>query len=228
MISRLHFIYLVILLIFSSSLESQTIPDSLIKYTPEFKFTDGIFPDFESVQHNNPIPKNRIISSVSYDDNDFFDKTLALNKVYYYDNLGDKLELSTDKIWGYSRNGFLYIHIEDSYFRITLIGSICHFVGIHSYETYSPNYYNSYYYDSPYYPRNTTTATEQRQYLFDFKTGRVLDYDEEGVEILLMADPELHDEYVQLSNKKKNQLKFLYIRKFNERNPLYLIKTKKE
>jgi hypothetical protein len=60
-----------------------------------------------------------------------------------------------------------------------------------------------------------------RQYLLDFKTGNVLDYNEESVELLLMTDPVLHDEFSALSNKKKKQLKFLYIRKFNEKNPLY-------
>ena len=32
----------------------------------------------------------------------------------------------------------------------------------------------------------------------------------------------LHDEFAQLRRKKKRQLKFLYLRKFNDRNPLYL------
>jgi len=36
-----------------------------------------------------------------------------------------------------------------------------------------------------------------------------------------MADPELHDEFSGLSKKKKKQMKFLYIRKFNEKNPLF-------
>ena len=63
-----------------------------------------------------------------------------------------------------------------------------------------------------------------RQYLLDFKTGNVLDYDVESVELLLMTDPELHDEFAALSNKKQKQMKFLYIRKFNERNPLYFPK----
>ena len=60
-----------------------------------------------------------------------------------------------------------------------------------------------------------------RQYLLDFKTGKILDYDVASVELLLMRDPELYDEYISLKNKKKKQLKFLYIRRFNERNPLY-------
>jgi hypothetical protein len=60
-----------------------------------------------------------------------------------------------------------------------------------------------------------------KQYLLDFKTGNILDYSEESVELLLMADPVLHDEFASLSKKKQKQLKFLYIRKFNEKNPLY-------
>jgi len=40
--------------------------------------------------------------------------------------------------------------------------------------------------------------------------------------VLLMKDPELHDEFEALGNKKKKQMKFLFIRKFNERNPLYI------
>ena len=64
-----------------------------------------------------------------------------------------------------------------------------------------------------------------RQYLLDFKTGNVLDYNEEGIELLLMADPVLHDEFASLRKKKQKQLKFMYIRKFNERNPLYFPKN---
>lgn len=221
---KLNLILLISIL--SVAVKSQNSSDSLFKYTPEFRFTDGIFLDFESVKRNEPIPKNRLMSDLNYDDNDFFDKTLAQNKIFYYDKLGNKTELDKDKVWGFSRNGFLYIRIENNYFRITLMGSICHFVAIISYE--NRTYYEPYYYNSPYYPQNTTTSTEQRQYLLDFSTGRVLNFDEEGVEILLMTDPELYDEFVQLSKKKKKQMKFMYIRKFNERNPLYLINHKKE
>ena len=64
-----------------------------------------------------------------------------------------------------------------------------------------------------------------RQYLLDFETGKIFDYNDESIEVLLMKDPKLYDEYMALRNKKKKQLKFLYIRKFNERNPLYFPKS---
>jgi hypothetical protein len=66
-----------------------------------------------------------------------------------------------------------------------------------------------------------------RQYLIDFESGKVMDYDYKSMEVLLMKDPELHDEYMKLSKRKKKQLKFFYLRKFNERNPLYLPESDK-
>lgn len=207
---------------------AQAVPDSLILYTPEFRFVEGIFPSFESVMRNNPIPKGRIISEYDYSSSDFFDKVMTAKKVYYFDNLGNKLELDPQSIWGYSRNGFLYVRIDNNFFRITQIGSISHFIAYKTFENYNYNspYYNPYYNNYPYNYPSRSSSTEMVQYLLDFKTGRIVNYDENGVEVLLMNDPELHTEYVQLSNKKKKQLKFVYIRKFNERNPLYLIKNK--
>jgi hypothetical protein len=37
-----------------------------------------------------------------------------------------------------------------------------------------------------------------------------------------MKDAKLYEEYMQLPRKKKKDLMFVYIRKFNEDNPLYI------
>lgn len=196
---------------------------NLVKYTPEFKFREGIYLNFDQVKTNSPLPKSRIISTADYNDPDFFDKVLEGKVIYYYNSIGNKNELKSDRIWGYTRNGFIYIRMEDGFFRITLIGAICHFIA--SETTYITNYNSPYYYNSymdPYrmYP-SSYPSTEMRQYILDFNTGRVLDYSGESLEVVLMQDPELYDEYMALSNKKKKQLKFMYMRKYNQRNPLY-------
>jgi len=49
----------------------------------------------------------------------------------------------------------------------------------------------------------------------------VLEYTTSNLEALFIKDPEIYDEYASLSKKKKNKLKFVYIRKFNEQNPLF-------
>ena len=201
------------------NLSAQTDSANLVKYTNDFKFEEGIYLNFEQLKSNNPVPKSRIISELDYTDIDFFDKILSKPLIYFYDNMGIRKELSSKNIWGYSRNGFIYIGIDGNYFRITMIGAICHFVATQTYySSFNHGYYGNSYYD-PYQTHSPTT--EMRQYLFDFFQGRVLDYDVASLQVLLMADPELHDDYEALSKKNKQKQKFLYIRKFNERHPIY-------
>jgi DNA mismatch repair ATPase MutS len=66
------------------------------------------------------------------------------------------------------------------------------------------------------------TRNELKQYLIEFESGKVLEFDISNTELLLMKDNKLYEEYVQLSRKKKKELMFVYIRKFNENNPLYI------
>jgi hypothetical protein len=202
----------------------------MVKYGPEFEFNDGFYPNFEAVKMNAPIPASRIVTDVDLYDRDFYDKVTLTDDIIFYDNNGVKQTLKTKKIWGYSRNGVLYINVGETFHRISFMGSISHFVAsITTYNanyydpySYNPYYYNSYYYNRYMTPQTTIANTELRQYLLDFETGEVMDYEIESVEVLLMKDPELHDEYVSLRRRKKNQMKFVYIRKFNEKHPLYL------
>jgi hypothetical protein len=201
--------------------------EPVVKYTPEFKFKEGIFLNFDQVRQNDPIDKSSIITDLAFDNPDFFDLILKEKKIQLFDNLGSRQEIQTKNIWGFSSNGVLYINFRGNYFRITIIGSICHFVAnVTSYNDNMYPYYGGYPYYNPYNPyyspyRGGNSDVELKQLLLDFKTGNVLEYNEESVELLLMTDPELHDEFAGLSKKKQKQMKFQYIRKFNEKNPLY-------
>ena len=235
-------------IIFLISLFSQGIPvirvsgqekEGMVKYTPEFRFTDGIYLNFDQVKLNSPIPKSKLLTSIDYNDREFFKKILEGDKIYFYDNMGVRQEVAKNTIWGYSRNGVIYIQVQDNFNRITFVGNICHFVAdvttidSRSYNSpygyydpyYSPYSYSSYYNPySPYYSpyRSNMTRNELKQYLIDFESGKVLEFDISNTELLLMKDDKLYEEYVQLSRKKKKELMFVYIRKFNENNPLYI------
>lgn len=218
-----------LVLALSGSLSAQTDSLDLVIYTPEFKFREGIFLNHSQVKSNRPVPKSRVLTTVDYSDRDFYLKVLEQKRLLYMDHLGMKHEVRTDDVWGFSRNGILFVGIDGKYHRITIVGSICHFVAtITTYDSryYDPYYYNpyDYYYRYGGYPRNTQSS-EMRQYILDFESGRAYDYNVQGLDVLLMKDPELHDEYSQLKKKKKRQQKFVYLRKFNERNPLYIPKN---
>jgi len=214
--------------------------EGMVKYTPEFKFIDGIYLNFDQVKLNSPIPKAKLLTSIDYNDREFFKKILQINKIYFYDNMGMRQEIAKNTIWGYARNGVLYVQIQENFNRITFVGSICHFVA--DITTYDSRYYNSPYgyydpYYSPYgygsysntynpyyspYRQSNVARNELKQYLIDFESGKVMEFDVENTELLLMKDSQLYEEYVQLSRKKKKELMFVYIRKFNEKNPLYI------
>jgi hypothetical protein len=241
---RLNKIYFLIVLLITSlsafSLKGQDAPEK-VKYTPDFKFKDGIYLNFDQVKANSPIPKAKLLTSADYNDRDFFTKVMASDKIYFYDEMGIRQEVEKNNIWGFSRNGVVYVMIQGNFNRITFFGNICHFVAdVTTYDSRS-NYYSPYgYYDpyyspysyyggySPYgYPYSSyrpygSTRNELKQYIIDFETGKVLDFTIDNVELLLMKDPTLYDEYVQLPRKKKKELMFVYVRKFNEKNPLYL------
>jgi len=211
-----------LLSLFSDSIVVMPASSRYVKYTTEFEFKEGIYLDFEQVKNNNPIPKSRIISSLDPNDRDFFEKLFTKDKVYIYDRFGMKKLINPSSIWGYSDNGFIYIALSEGFHRISIVGSACHFVAdITVYSTYynDPYYYNSYYNSMR---PVTSKSSELRQYLLDFKTGKIYDYNVKGLEIILMNDPELYDEYLALKKRKKKQLKFFYLRKYNVRNHLYI------
>lgn len=218
--------------------------EGMVKYTPDFRFKDGIYLNFDQVKNNSPIPKAKLLTSVDYNDREFFKRIMEMDKIYFYDDLGIRQEVVRSNIWGYARNGVLYVQIQENFNRITFIGNICHFVAdITTYDSryynspygsyydpyYSPygygNYYSPYSYNSPYYSpygQSGMPRTEVKQYIIDFESGKVLEFDIDNTELLLMKDNQLYEEYVQLSHKKKKDLMFVYIRKFNEKNPLYI------
>jgi len=204
----------------------------MVKYTPEFQFKEGFYLNFEQVKENAPIPKSRILANIGYNENDFFDQVLTKDNISFFDVMGTRKDVKTKNIWGFSRNGVLYVNVNGGFNRVTIVGSICHFVAtVTTYNTtYNDPYYNNPYYN-PYgsnygygrYP-NRQESKEMKQFIIDFHTGNIMEYDREHLKIIFMQDPELHDEYSNLKKKKQRQLKFYYIRKFNERNPLYFPK----
>jgi len=205
---------------------AQEVPEGYVKYTPDFEFRDGIYANFNRVRNNDPIPKTRLVTDADLFSRDFFEEVTKAKQIVYYDDNGVMQQLKTSQIWGYARKGVLYINLGSKFHRVSFVGSISHFVA--TLTTYNQGYYDPYYYNQNYYsnryyrsPSSGYSSTEVRQYLIDFETGKLMEFDVNAVEILLMKDPELHDEYMQLRRKKKKQYKFVYIRKFNERNPLY-------
>ena len=217
---------LILLLFVPFALLSQdTIPEGYVKYTPAFKFKDGIYLNFLNVKNNQPIPKSQIVTKINYNSFDFYEKLFEEDVISLYDNLGEKKEIKLSEIWGFSDKGVLYINLNQEFNRIPVFGSISHFIANKTYTDYDPyaysrpySAYNSYYYDQ------SNTKTILMQYILDFDSGKIYDFNYKSVELLLSKDQELYEEFISMSKRKRKKLKFLYIRKYNKIHPVLLPK----
>jgi hypothetical protein len=218
-------ILLFVFLPFCLKAQTDSIKPKKIPFNEDFRFKDGIYFNIEDVKRNNPLPKERIVTNLDENDYKFFETLLENETISVLDEMGLKVDIQVKNIWGFAQNGMLFIKHNGQFNRIPVFGSICHFIADKTYvdnryNPYSYNY-NSYYYNPYYYPNPQTVKTELRQYILDMETGQIMDYTHENLEIILIRDKVLYEEFAKLSNKKKRNLKFLYLRKYNENNPFY-------
>ena len=214
-------------LIILPSLKGQIdhVPKGYIVYTPAFKFKDGLFLNFEQVKLNDPIQKSQIVTKIDYNSFNFYETLFQDEKISLYDNLGIKKDLKIKKIWGFSDRGVLYINLNEEFNRIPVFGSISHFIANKTYTEYDPYSYSPYNrYSTHHYSDSRTTKTVLMQYILDFESGKIYDFNYKSVELLISKDEELYEEFVKLSNRKKKKLKFLYLRKYNKKHPVYFPK----
>jgi len=216
---------LIVLLFFSLSQafgQKDSAAVKKIKYSNDFRFEDGLYLKFENFKTNSPVMKTRIVSTSDYSVPDFFDKAFENNKIQVFDDIGSIQEIKKSDVWGYCNNGVIFIYWNNEFNRINLIGALCHFMADVTIinRPYDPYNYSSSYYN---YNQPNPTSSETRQYILNFETGQVLDYEAKSIEISLMSDPELYDEFNKLSKKKKKQMVFFYMRKFNERHPVFIM-----
>lgn len=219
----------ILLLLWSGSLAGQIDSVKQVKYHPDFRFYDGLYLNFDQVKENNPIPSVRIASDADPFGFNFFKDLVEEDRIAYFDDFGTRQEVKTDQIWGFCQDGKLYIQYNDEFNRIPIVGSVCHFISditvtTEQYDPYYYDYYDRYYYNSyynrPY--RRTTRSREMRQYLLDFETGKVMSFDRESVKAILMQEPDLYDEFARLNRRKQKDLMFFFIRRFNDKKPLYI------
>lgn len=189
-----------------------------VRYSPAYLFKNGLFVSFNQVLLNNPMPFERVISGNKSNDN-WLDLALKTDKIIYLDDFGVQQTIKTSDVWGYCNSGSLFVNWNNEFYRIPYIGRISHYVAT---QTVRNDYFADPYYG--YYPgMNPAYETNKIiQNIIDFESGKSFPFTLETVQAFLMKDTKLFDEFNQLKKNKKKQMMFMYIRRFNDRNPLYL------
>ncbi len=190
----------------------------MVVYTTDFKFNEGIYVTFDQVKNNKPIVKQRIITKVLGTDLEYFTKVLTAEILQYFDDFGIQQTIKTTDIWGYCRKGMVFINWQGEFNRIPVIGDITFFAAIISVSgTRFPDPFDAYpAIGSP----DNGQQEEIRKFLMDFETGMVLDFSVENVTKMLQKDNELFEEFNALKKRKKRNMLFVYVRRYNERHPI--------
>lgn len=186
-------------------LELNSFSQNVVEYTRDYEFKEGVYLNIEAFKQNAPILKSDIISSIPKEQTDFFTLLLELKQFKYKDKDGIELTIDSKSIWGYCQNRSIYINFNNSYNRLIVIGSLCHFTStviVQGIGYNDPMNYN--------YGINNTYQ-ELRQYVLDVQNNKVLDFNASNMEQMLKNDEALYAEFMQLKKGKKNELIFVYL-----------------
>lgn len=190
----------------------------VVQYTREFEFREGIYLSIWNFKNNSPVPRSRIIFNSNKDDKDFFRYVLDKTTFSYIDSLGKEQQMKTNSAWGYCSNGTVYINHGTDFNRVNVVGSLCLFVAVVPVKVGM---------NDPFY-RDQSFGTPQQQYTYvsnqymiDLETGKVLEFDVEHMEYILQRDEALYKEFEALKKKQKRDGIFVYLRKYNEKHPVY-------
>lgn len=185
-----------------------------VAYSRDFEFREGIYLTIDQFKLNRPIPISAIISPIPKTDLNFLTQVLDQKTVTFKDERGQEQKLETSTIWGYCRNRSIYLNFNKAFNRLNVIGSICHFtseVVVTSYQ------------DPTYYGRGINNSyRELKQFILNTETNKIADFTVSSMEDAMQDDAELLSEFEQLRKKQKTNSIFIYLRKFNEKHPLYL------
>ena len=188
-----------------------------VQYTKDFEFKNGLYISFNDFKNNSPVPVSKIVSDYNKNAREFFEKVLSKASVSYLDSTGKEQSVKTNDLWGYCANGIVYINHGSDFNRVTIIGSLCHFVasvpvkiGISDPFMYNDPFYN---------PQQYTYVAQQ--YMLDMEIGKVLEFTVDNMKIILARDEVLLKDFDALKKKQQRDSVFLYLRKYNEKHPVY-------
>ncbi len=198
-----------LVLLFSTAVCAQQTRDS-VRYSGGYEFNDGIYLNFQAFRNNAPsIPFAALTTAQGQRVTDLRSTN---GKLFYPDSSGQQVRLDLDRTWGFCDKGVVYVRAGNDFSRIGLMGSLAHLVFDATYRNFDP-----------YMMGGTSSYTVEEQRFLDMATGAFLPVSASGIQPVLARDAILKEEFEALSKKerKKPETIFLFMRRYNDRHPLY-------
>ncbi|MBA3972291.1 MAG: hypothetical protein H0X46_09145 [Bacteroidetes bacterium] len=133
----------------------------------------------------------------------------------FKDSAGVEQKVETSNVWGYCQNRTININFNNEFLRVNVIGTWSLFSAM---ITKMPIRSDPM---SDMYAMNTSYQ-ELHQFIYDTQSGKMSDFTVKNMELLLQSDEELYVQFMKLKKRAKADSIFIYLRKYNEKHPLYL------
>lgn len=195
--------------------------NTVVEYTKDFEFKEGIYLEFKNFIQNKPVLKSNLITDLNRDDIDFMHQLTSQKTIKYIDSAGVEQSVVPEKLWGYSKNNGVFIYYAQDFYRLSLIGTMCHFTASITQYVSGTGVGFGVGFGGMGMGSRTMVTKELKQFVLHTKTETIFDFTTENIEYLLQEDPELLSEFKALKKKEKRESTFLYLRKYNQRHPLY-------
>ncbi len=196
-----------------------------------FIFKDGLYTSYEEFLSNSP---SITLEELQIKDlNTVYFNKLKLKYIKKRDKKGKWKKLCMDEIWGICINGIPHIQYQvyrpnkiamgkpkgsfiykGDFTRLRILGNICHF-NIEDFFASS----SSYFYQSDSF-KSEDSRFISTQKMMKLSSGVICDYNERNLGILIQDDLALFRHFN--ANEDREDKLFLYLQKYNERNP-YLV-----
>lgn len=210
---KLNF-HIIILIAFSLTGYSQSTSYRFTHF--EKVFEEGIYLNFEQFKKQKPVGIHQIIAMEKKSDPDFINKILSYDKFSFFDPYGQILTLNTNSIWGITHRNSLYLWHEKLLCKVHFTGRWGYFTSYKTNQAPGASISPGGYYAMQ-IPVNTARNATSK--IIDLKTGEITPLKRKSIQTILEYDSLLFNEYNSLSRRKQKQLKFLYIRKLNDKIP---------
>ncbi len=191
-----------------------------VAYSRDYQLAEGVYLKWVDFKENSPLGKEQIIIDYPKDQGDFWNQVVMKKNINYYDNSGVTKSIKTDQLWGFSINKRLYINTAEGFRKCILIGSLCYLDKVQDPLSNLPMLEREALESTSGAPQ--FASVPEKISVFDMETNISEDIDSGDLKLILAREPELLREYSALSYKRRKQTIMLYLRKYNEKHPLYL------
>ncbi len=197
------------------SLLGKTQVPTKVAYSRDYDFKEGLYLTLEQFKNNRPILKESVVSVIPKTQIDFLTQVLEQKIIIYKDSVGLEQKIQTSTLWGYSQNRTIYINFNNEFNRVNVIGTLSLFSAIVVQVPMRNEPLGDMYAIEP-------SFTELHQFVFDTQNNKIYDFSSKNMELLLKIDEDLYAQFMKLKKRAKADSVFIYLRKYNEKHPLYL------